>query len=122
MRITTASRLLLCAVSSTIAAAATAGQVFLYDGKATVRPTTLATIDAETARLILAQRLDLSQFHTISGADEEAIRHVNAFGGQTQQLFTNAHDESRSRVMIVVEGVQDPLSMCMIWSLYPRPS
>ncbi|KAF2435847.1 hypothetical protein EJ08DRAFT_645529 [Tothia fuscella] len=108
MRIPTASWLL-CAVSPAIAATSTPAQIFLYDGEATVRPTSPETIDAATARLILAQRLELSQYHSISEVDDERIRQINTYGGQRQELFSsNTHDDGRSRVMIVVEGVQDP--------------
>jgi hypothetical protein len=102
---------LLAAGPAIASASAAAGQVFLFDVEAAPQQTA-ETIDPATARLILAQRLDLSQFHSIADADDEAIRLVNDFGGQTQQLFgSGSHVESRSRVMIVVEGIQDPLGM-----------
>jgi hypothetical protein len=102
----------LLAASPAIASASPAvGQVFLYDAEA-LRPTTSETINPATARLILAQRLGLSQFHSIAGADDEAIRQVDSYGGRNQQLFGwGSHEESRARVMIVVEGVQEPLGM-----------
>jgi hypothetical protein len=116
MRLSVASWLL-AAGPAIVSASAAAGQVFLYDAEAAPQRTS-EPIDPATARLILAQRLDLSQFHSIADADDEAIRLVNAYGGQTQQLFGwGNQDESRSMVMIVVEGVQDPISM---HTLYDR--
>jgi hypothetical protein len=105
---------LLTAASPAIASASAAvGQVFLYGAEA-VRPTTSETVDPATARLILAQRLGLSQFHSIADAGDDAIRQVDSYGGRAQQLFGwGGHEQSRSRVMIVVEGIKDPLSMSL---------
>lgn len=62
--------------------------------------------------MILAQRLGLGQFHTISQADDESIRQVNAFSSQQQALFGHErHAEPFSRVMIVVEGMDETSSM-----------
>jgi hypothetical protein len=102
---------LLAALPAIASASAAVGQVFLYDAEA-VRPTTAETVDPATARLILAQRLGLSQFHSIADAGDAAIRQVNSYGGQSQELFGwGGHEESKARVMIVVEGIRDPLSM-----------
>lgn len=105
-------QVLLCAASSSVSAASAAAKVFLYDHDASSRPApSQETVDAATARLILAQRLDLAQFHTIASADEEAIRQINSFGAEQQTLFGHdRHTEHTSRVLIVVEGVQEPSS------------
>jgi len=112
MRISTPSWLL-CAVLPAIATASSQGRVYLYDDAETasqLRTAEFVTVDPATVRLILAQRLDLSHFHTVADANDEAIRHVNAYGGQSQHLFgLDSHEESKSRVMIVVDHVEDPL-------------
>ncbi|KAJ4372219.1 hypothetical protein N0V83_003993 [Neocucurbitaria cava] len=67
------------------------------------------TVSPETARLILAQRLGLSRFHSIEHADTETIRHINAYGGRQQKLF-GAEDSDRTRahvLMWIEDTVQD---------------
>ncbi|KAH7087069.1 hypothetical protein FB567DRAFT_629106 [Paraphoma chrysanthemicola] len=59
------------------------------------------SVTPETARLIIAQRLGLSRYHSIQHADEEAIRHINAYGGKQQKLF-GAQDSSRSRAHLLM--------------------
>jgi hypothetical protein len=104
---------LLCAASATVAAASAVGKVFVYDRDSPSSPhlTNLETIDAQTARLIFAQRLGLSQFHTLSTSDDEALRRINDFGGQQRPLFASEKPvEGPSKVMIVIEGVDEPMS------------
>lgn len=59
------------------------------------------SISPETARLILAQRLGLSRFHSIQHVDAESIRHINAYGGRRQQLF-GAGDADRSKAHLLM--------------------
>jgi hypothetical protein len=62
------------------------------------------TVSPETARLILAQRLGLSRFHSVEHADAEAIRHINAYGGRQQKLFgTEDADRSKAHLLIWIE-------------------
>lgn len=66
------------------------------------------TVDPETARLIFAQRLGLSQFHSLGDADDTALRHINTYGGQSQQLFgLSSHHAERSRAFIMIEGTRE---------------
>lgn len=105
---------LLCAASATVAAASAVGQVFVYDHDGPSLPHTSnpEIINAQTARLIFAQRLGLSQFHTLSTTDDEALRRINDFGGWQRPLFAPEKPaEGPSKVMIVVEGVDEPMSM-----------
>jgi hypothetical protein len=59
------------------------------------------SVSLETARLIIAQRLGLSRFHSIEHADAEAIRHINAYGGRQQKLF-GGEDADRSRAHLLM--------------------
>lgn len=105
---------LLCAASVTIAAASAVANVYVYDHDGSSSPHTPSseTIDAETSRLIFAQRLGLSQFHTLKNTDDEALRRINDFGGRQRPLFAaDKPAEGPSKVIIVVEGVDEPMSM-----------
>ena len=59
------------------------------------------SVSPETARLIIAQRLGLSRFHSVEHADAETIRHINAYGGRQQKLF-GADDVDRSKAHLLV--------------------
>jgi hypothetical protein len=62
------------------------------------------SVTPETARLIIAQRLGLSRFHSIEHADAEAIRHINAYGGRQQRLFGGDDaDRSKAHLLMWVE-------------------
>jgi hypothetical protein len=100
---------LLCAASSIVTAASSAAKVFVYDSEAPSQASTSPeTVDPATARLILAQRLGLGQYHTISNVNEESIRQINAFSPQQQALFRHErHTEPISRLLIVVEGLEE---------------
>ncbi|MCJ1361274.1 hypothetical protein MMC16_000372 [Acarospora aff. strigata] len=64
-------------------------------------------VPPETARLILAQRFGLSQYHSLKGTDEETLRHLNELGG-SQQLLLEEEESHRGKFLVIVEGVQNP--------------
>ena len=67
------------------------------------------SISPNTARLLLAQRLGLSQFHSLEGADESTLDVLNTYGGKQQQLFNDEqHARSNDRLLLVVDGVTKP--------------
>lgn len=104
---------LLGAASVSIAAASAVANVYLYDhdGSSSLHTSRSETIDAETSRLIFAQRLGLSQFHTLKTTGDEALRRINDFGGRQRPLFAAEKPaKGPSKVMIVVEGVDEPMS------------
>ncbi|CAO2656767.1 Nn.00g055700.m01.CDS01 [Neocucurbitaria sp. VM-36] len=75
----------------------------LYCSASAVRP----TVSPETARLILAQRLGLSRFHSIEHADPETIRHINAYGGRQQKLFgVEDADRTRAHLLLWIEDAE----------------
>ena len=64
-------------------------------------------MDPETARLIIAQRLGLSRFHSIEHADAETLGHINTFGGQQQRLFGgDVADRSRAHLLMWIENAE----------------
>lgn len=90
------------------AAAAKPGHVFTFDGTGKHAPPASSPVDAETTRLILAQRLGLSRFHSIKHVDAEAIKNINTFGGRQQRLF-GEQDTSRAQLLVWLEDAEDGL-------------
>ncbi|OAG21719.1 hypothetical protein CC77DRAFT_1019623 [Alternaria alternata] len=69
----------------------------LYCAVLAARP----TVSPETARLIIAQRLGLSRFHSVEHADAETIRHINTYGGRQQKLF-GGDDAEQTKAHLLV--------------------
>ncbi|KAL9047848.1 MAG: hypothetical protein Q9162_007932, partial [Coniocarpon cinnabarinum] len=61
------------------------------------------SVSPSVARLLLAQRLGLSQYHSFGDVDEDAIDLLNAHSRGQQQL-----DDGRQRVVVFLEGVHEP--------------
>lgn len=91
------------------AAAATNGHVFTFDGSDKHAAPASSPIDPETARLILAQRLGLSRFHSIKDADAAVIKSINTYGGRQQKLFGEDADTSRAQLLVWLEGADEAL-------------
>ena len=104
---------MLCAAFAATAAASSAAKVMLFTPG--MQPRTESSddiIDPNTARLILAQRLGLGHHHSISDADEVAIRQINQWSAEQQPLFgQEKHAREVSRLLIVVEGMN--METCM---------
>lgn len=61
--------------------------VYMYDAKAGSAEQTPSSVTPETARLILARRLGLSDFHTLDNPSTETIRNLNVYGGKHPKFF-----------------------------------
>lgn len=95
---------LYCAASAT-----QEGHVYILDPVSRTLPQVATTVDAATARLILAQRLGLSRFHSIDRSrSEESLKQINAYGGRQQKLFGGDDaDRTHAHALVWIEGVED---------------
>jgi hypothetical protein len=71
-----------------------------------------SNLTPETLRLVLAQRLGLSDFHRLHGADESTLTALNDNGGKQRPLFggiesVESTGSTHTEVVLVIEGVQD---------------
>ncbi len=64
------------------------------------------SLSPTAARLVFAQRLDVSEYHSLEGSDDATLQAVNDFGGRAQKLFED-EEATRPSVMIVIEDVED---------------
>jgi hypothetical protein len=106
-----------CAVYQTYATSSKA-YVYTSEGSSKHRPSSdPPSVSPTTARLLFAQRLGLSHYHSIDQADEDTIELINQFGGKHGQLFID-RDESQldQKVLVFVENVERPKGT----KLYPR--
>lgn len=114
----------LSALCSGTAAASAPARVFVYDPLDASANTAAAsslssppTVSPETARLILAQRLGVSQYHSLDRVDDELLQYLNAFGGKTELLGTsNEHEHTDAQLLVWVEGVEDVNGVYPVYS------
>ncbi|KAF2013553.1 hypothetical protein BU24DRAFT_424550 [Aaosphaeria arxii CBS 175.79] len=103
-------------------AASKAGHVFVYDPASAKAAPLQSSVTPETARWILAQRLGVSQFHSIDDPSEEAIEQLNAYSGRTQTLLggdnSNERDLSEARVLVWIDDVEDASAIISDSSAY----
>ena len=101
---------LICA-GTTLEASLTSAQALVYtsDASALQSKEALPSISPHTARLLFAQRLSMSQYHSLAGADESTLNVLNTYGGKQQQIF--AHEERTrtiDKLLLIVDGVANP--------------
>lgn len=73
---------------------------FFFSSLSCAAAATSPTVSPNTARLIIAQRLGLSRFHSIETPDAETIRHINTYGGPQPRLFGGDDDRSKAHLLI----------------------
>lgn len=72
------------------------------------KPKEPPSISPHTARLLLAQRLGLSQYHSLQDADEPTLDILNTYGGEQQQIFVHEErSQGAEKLLLVVEGVDE---------------
>ncbi|KAL9581301.1 MAG: hypothetical protein Q9212_003977 [Teloschistes hypoglaucus] len=87
--------------------AASDAQIYITDQHEGRTPKALSPA---TIRLLLARRLGLSQYHSLEGVDESALKLLNNYGGEQRALFSadeQQQQQDRQRNLIVIDGVED---------------
>ena len=72
-------------------------------------PFELPSVTPNTARLLLAQRLGLSQYHELGDPNDSILDILNGYGGSRQHAFA-PQDESpiHGHLLVIIEGVEHP--------------
>lgn len=68
------------------------------------------SISSITARLLFAQRLGLSQYHSLDGADEATVELLNGFESSREQIFLD-EEKHTEKVLAFIENVEHPDGM-----------
>jgi hypothetical protein len=96
--------LLLPAVLGTASAALDSADVYLLQGKEWPSQSTPPTLSPGTAALVVAQRLGISQYYNLDDATDEALNHINTFGGSQHQLFSNnVENDARPQLLLMID-------------------
>lgn len=85
-----------------------AGEALVYTSESWSRqtPAKPLSISPHTARLLFAQRLGLSQYHSLQDTDDSTLGILNTYGGEQQQIFA-PEDGGGEKLLLVVEGVDE---------------
>ncbi|KAH8817135.1 hypothetical protein F5884DRAFT_667132 [Xylogone sp. PMI_703] len=94
---------LLLPALATAASAASGANVFIFQGEEWPQNTEQSVISPEDAGLIIAKRLDVSQYHSLSGASKSTLENINKFGGDSGSVFEKTH--TIPELVIVIDGV-----------------
>lgn len=93
-------------------------EAYIYTSKhpgSTLPYSKTTSVSSVTTRLLLAQRLGLSQYHSLEDADDVAIELLNGFGAAREQIF---HDQERGRktdkLLAFIENVEYPEGVYLI--------
>ncbi|KAI9805419.1 MAG: hypothetical protein M1825_000670 [Sarcosagium campestre] len=116
--------LLLATVAAGIAAAGKQSPLasVYTDFDADHRADDSTSLNPEALRLIVSQRLGISQFHSVEHADHQTIRQLNDFGLFTQLLAEKDERDDLAvitKTLIFVEGVKDATEIIPTSSLTP---
>ncbi len=66
------------------------------------------SISPHSARLLLAQRLGLSQYHSLQDADDLTLEILNKYGGEHQQIFAREETvQDVEKLLLIIEGVDE---------------
>lgn len=79
-------------------AQADSGNLYIYDSDLQAASPASTTVSPETARLIIASRLGLDQFHDIGDASEKTIQAINQLSAD-QNLFTTSAEKSVALIL-----------------------
>ena len=94
--------------SAALEAYAVVGEALVYTSESWSRrtPAEPPSISPHTARLLLAQRLGLSQYHSLHDVDDSTLDTLNTYGGEQQQIFARERtSHSSEKLLLVVDGV-----------------
>ena len=94
-----------------IYAASQEAPIYIQDDSLNGPTSKTQSISANTARLLLAQRLGLSQYHDLGDADEVTLDVLNTYGGQQQSIFgerEESRQQSTDKLLFIIEGVEYP--------------
>lgn len=92
--------LLACAARVTIAATA---HVLTLSPQADTITQPATGLSPSTARLVLAQRAGVEDYHTADGLNDDAIESINAFGSRTS-LFENKSERAPAFFLLEIES------------------
>jgi hypothetical protein len=85
--------------------AASDAKVYLFQGDEWPNTSKPPTLSPKEARLVFAQRLGVSRYHSLDDVGEDTLSYINQFGGPQEQLFGGNGQDKAPELVLLVEGV-----------------
>lgn len=79
-------------------------KVYMFQGDEWPNASDPPALSPEETRLVFAQRLGVSQFHSLDDASENTLSYINRFGRRQKQLFEAGGDDKPAELILFVEG------------------
>lgn len=79
-------------------------KVYLFPQDEASTPSHPPALSPEEARLVFAQRLGVSQYHSLDRADDDALSYINRFGGRQKQPFEAGDHGEAAELVLFFEG------------------
>lgn len=79
-------------------------KVYLFQDGEWSKTSNPPALSPEEARLVFAQRLRVSQYHSVADASEDALSYINQFGGYHNTVFEAGRDNEVAELVLFVEG------------------
>ncbi len=90
-------------------AASPEAAVYFFNENTESSDTQPPSVSPSTARLLFAQRLELSQYHSLKDIDDSAIQDLNSLGGTQKQVFlSEEQDGTPPKLLVIIEGWDGP--------------
>jgi len=72
-----------------------------------LRSSTTPILSPQEARLVIAQRLGVSQYHSLSQTSSDALEYINVFGRQQSDLFGHDKGDRQQQLVLIVESTTE---------------
>lgn len=87
---------------------ASSGYLYIFDPDLPAVHDQVPSLSPDAAKLLISQRLGVSQFHSLKDADEQTISFLNKNSSPQRLLSISENEGGRmTRLLVVVEGVED---------------
>lgn len=103
-----AKTLLLVTLVSLGEAATDSAKAYIFPKPKPLLSAKAPTLTPTQARLVIAQRLDISQYHQISSSKDASLTYINSFGGRSKELFPVPYSSEPPYQLVVMLGVESP--------------
>jgi len=103
------------------ASAASEATVYMFPSRQSTENPMPPTLSPEEARLVFAQQMGVSEYHSIGSASDNAISYINKFGKSRDPLFAGLVDYKRTLV-VFVDGVSSETAEPLLKALPSVPA
>ena len=105
MKLPTSLLLPLYVGAATATTAIADAKVYIFPDDGQSNGSNRPALSPEEARLVFAQRLGVSRYHSLDGAGDNTLSYINRFGGRQKALFEAVDDHKAAELVLFVEGV-----------------